>query len=621
MVKFLRFLFCIFCSLAAPSYEVFAKEISPNLLNQGYYNIQKELEFKRVPIEGFLSDEAENDLLAAIKDSSKVNWNSYDKISFASFDLDRDSKKEVFAYYGKGMSCNKGCGILAIFKSYGKTWKLIGLFRDVDGEVAVLENKTKSFHDLAFSLRMIKEVSPDFEWSSETAVWNGESYRIENLEIRFNYGGYTQSAPLLLLDKVIQNVKFSGDRIYKTFYQKEFFTILSKTDERKRDEYFIGLVSDGGNLNSHHKIFDEGFVSGFGASHKYIDPMSNQWFVAVPFSVDYEDKGKKIRTGVGIAVIDSSGKRVKSQIVESGDGDREFYGAGFLANSNHNRLRFAYFVKYSDGREEKLFQEIDIASLQKVGNPVRCGDKDGYIPIPSKGSVSFSNGNRIAAIGGSERVEIAYPKMRDMTPEETMPNYLLESGDHASNPRIKACGFIFTQGINVNFTVLPNPNSVISLAGFYGEENKKVNIPVDSFDKIQVYSVSYNHYSHEDIMRGRFKPSPDLLMTKDRAEIEDKKRNEELSRRIKDCEIRKKANEDKNRLEMVDHDYSPEDDIGCGDGEEIDEEVVLECKLKHPGFYGNTVVMLPDNQILSLINKDPITVARFPEKFFSLRKN
>lgn len=613
MTKPLNF-FVLTTFLVIFSSVVLAQEVSLNLLNQGHYNIQKELLFKRITNEGKLAEKEENDLMLLIKNDPRVAWNSYDKISFASFDLDQDSKKEVFAYYGKGMSCKAGCGILAIYKDNGDVWKSIGLFSGVEGEVAVLKSSNAGFYDVAFSSRLIKEISADFEWSSDRAEWNGEIYKINRSTFGFRYDNETQWP---LQGKDTGNLKFSGDQIYKTFYQKEFFTTLFRVDH-EMNEYMIGVVGETGFLNQHQKILDDGFVSGVGASYKYTDKLVNKWFVAVPFSVKYKDGKGFSKSGVGIAIIDDSGKRVKSQIIESGDEMHLVSDAGFLTESDQEQFSFAYAVD-SEGKKKKFVQKISVSSLRKIGDRREYGDKDLYLSMPGRGNLFFPSSEIVAVVGGSEYTKMSSPRLRNMRPDEIMPNYELGEGEQASRPKYKICAVTFKERHDTHFTVLANPNSTLSIRGFSSKKKSKISIPVDSFDKLTFYRVAYNQYSYNDLLYGKFKPFPDLQLTKERAENEDKKRIAELKKRIKDCEVRKKARDDqaKENTSFAD----AEDDLGC-ETEEYDDEVALNCELKSPEFNGNLVVMLPNNQMLIFDGDiDPISVVKSPSAFFTLQKH
>ncbi len=597
----------LFCSAA------WAQELSLNLLNQNYLYIKQELVFKRAPADGKLLGKEESEVLSMIKHDPKVAWNNYGNISFASFDLDQDSEKEIFAYHGKGMSCQSGCGILQIYRNRYGPWKLIASFSGVEEGVAVLTSKTNNFYDLALSFRMINSISSDFEWSSEQVKWGNNTYRSDGLVSKIGYD--EERIPLR------DNLKFTADQIYKTFYQKEFFTILSKSDDKGRNEYLIGLFGADGRRVLQRKIFDEGFVSEVGATHRYRDGFAQgKLFVAVPFIVSYED-GK---TAVGVAIIDDSGKRVRSKIIESGDEDHIISEAGFVTDYNKSKMfgfrNLSYIIKGADGKKKRVVQPIEKGVVEKGGAQRDFNAKeDRLLSLPGRSSLSLSDGVRVAAIGEEGHVEIASPKLRAVTKKEIIPNYSLESGDQFSNPKFKVCMVTFMQGKKTNFTILPNPHSVLLMMGIYGDK-PPINIPLESFDDMVIFAVARNQYSEDDILSGRFRVSNDLVMTKERAKIEAKKRTEEANKRKKDCEVRKKAREAESKNQTSSFTDDEESDEYCGDGY-YDEEVLDDCKLKEPKFNGNTVVELIHNrQTLVLVNVDPVDVALSPEKYFSLKK-
>ncbi len=485
------------------------------------------------------------------------------------------------------------------------------------GDVVVLKDQTKGFYDIALSNRVASLKSPDFEWSSVVFRWAGDHYvsgrEISNL-------GYDESV-ITLKDGLV----FSGDHLYKTFYQKGFFTILAKS-EKKTDSktHYIGNFTHSGILEGRQEISDKTAVSGVGATYKYIDPVTKKSFVAVPFSVGGTEDESAAKTKVGIAIIDDSGLRIKSKIMQSGSEKAAVLGAAFLVSSNQKQLSFVYDIKSVGGDKETVVQKIDTSSLKKIGDPESFNPKgqDRYISLPGKSDIffPFPEGTRVA-VSSDNSLKLASPKLRDIPPSEIIPNYVLGEGDQLTNPKFKICMVNFQQGRRTSLRVLPNPDSALSISGV-SYRNKAIALPVEHFDQTKFYSVKPSQYSLDDILRGRFKPSEDLLVTKESAEIESKKRSLEKEKKKKDCEEKKRVFEEERKKNSKHSDEKSDLDSDEEDGDEDyrDPEYIQSCDIKNDDefFFGSTTVMiLPNAQVVALVATDSVEVVSSPEKYFS----
>ncbi len=619
----IKFLILSVTSIFQATSVILAQDISPNLLNQGYYNIEQELRFNKISSPDTSLNEEETDVQKKLIMNTKITAKNLDasgiEVGFASFDIDQSSRKEVFVYYGIGTGCLNGCR-LEIYSYRNNSWQLLEKASAVSGGVAVLKNKTNGFYDLALSNRLVREISPNFEWSSATLKWDGSRYVYDRFISRIGYDEETWH--------LNNGFIFAGDQLYKTLYQKEFYTVLFRPDESGNNKYYVGIFSE--NYHSFkmnefrwYEIYKEAPVTDINGSYKYHDSTTNRAFVAIPFSTSKE---------VGITLIDDSGAFLKSNIIESDNKDRGVYDAGFLTSSNQKQSDFVYSVTDKDGSSKVLVQKVEISSLKKIGNPRVFDDKvgDRYIRILGKSDVSLESSNKFSIVRGNI-LSMAFAKLRDMTPDEIIPNYDLDGGDQVSNPKFKACIVAFSEEKKTNFKVLPNPNSIISILGFSQQKGGMISLPVTSFDQISVYRVNANQYSHDDLLAGKFVPSKDLLVTKKIAKIEDKQRTSAKKKKEQDCKKKKKAFEKKKKaLEDKAEKEFQKRLKHLAEGEEyemewpvLEDEEYSKCDVMSYDIntlittQQFTVVTLPENQIL-ILNADAIDLVISPKSYFSI---
>ena len=105
----IKFLILSVTSIFQATSVILAQDISPNLLNQGYYNIEQELRFNKISSPDTSLNEEETDVQKKLIMNTKITAKNLDasgiEVGFASFDIDQSSRKEVFVYYGIGTGC------------------------------------------------------------------------------------------------------------------------------------------------------------------------------------------------------------------------------------------------------------------------------------------------------------------------------------------------------------------------------------------------------------------------------------------------------------------------------------------------------------------------------------
>ncbi|MES2961507.1 MAG: PT domain-containing protein [Pseudomonadota bacterium] len=351
---------------------------------------------------------------------------------------------------------------------------------------------------------------------------------------------------------------------------------------------------------------------------------SSGGYVVFPIAESGYIAGGSLQSRVGALLTDASGNVLAANIYDNTNSQTQNKvarnGAILVGKDDPSKLYFSYSLENIGRDVGTMVYQIDPTSLEPIGDVVSYSaytwSRDSGALYQSPYSLStqpdryhfkLTNGATVDIGNDGKTITSRMTKLRDLFPDEIIPNYDLASGSQSTNSELAQQ--ILTLGDATILDVVENPNSVVAVLNLDPTTNPNSKVTFSAFDSSQVaaYATDSSQYSIDALLSGEAKTS-DMQLVYGAA------RTRRLTDGVEDVTDPYYYSYGSNAT-YSDYYY------GSNYGNYTDDSVADDDELPALISYPYTFLELPNNQTVVLVGVNGTELAQSPYSFFLTSEN